>query len=329
MAAREQAKPRAAAEPQRVEQQEKLPMAGADRAPITLSAALLATLCAVLWGGLAVSVRYTQESLPPMATAGLRFGIATLLLAITAPWQRRSLAVSPRQLVAIVPVGLLLFVQIGTFHFGLAHTNSSHGSVLIGSYPVFVALAAHFALAGDRVSLGKLAGLLTAFGGLLAIVGGAAPPPESQAIAADPATFRGDAIILFSSMLIGVNTVLSKRALQSVGVSQLLFWSNVLATALFFAASFVWEADASWSFTPRALWGLFYQGVVVAWLCFLIWTALLGRHRASQVSVFGFAQPLCGIVFGVWLRGDPLTAELALGGVLVATGIVLVTRAER
>jgi len=81
--------------------------------------------------------------------------------------------------------------------------------------------------------------------------------------------------------------------------------------------------------TPHAAWGLFYQGVVVAWLCFLIWTALLGRHRASQVSVFGFAQPLCGMVFGVWLRGDPLTFELALGGVLVAAGIVLVTRADR
>ena len=327
MARQEQANRSEDAEPLRVEPQERLPSADADRAPITLAAALLATLCAVLWGGLAVSVRYTQESLPPLATAGFRFGIATLLLAVTAPWQRRSLAVSPRQLAAIVPVGLLLFVQIGTFHFGLAHTNSSHGSVLIGSYPVFVALAAHFALVGDRVSAGKLAGLLTAFVGLMSIVAGAAP--AQGASAADPATLRGDAVILFSSMLIGVNTVLSKRVLQSVGVSQLLFWSNVLATALFFAASLVWEADARWNFTPRALWGLFYQGVVVAWLCFLIWTALLGRHRASQVSVFGFAHPLCGIVFGVWLRGDPLTVELALGGVLVAAGIALVTRAER
>ena len=311
----------------RVEQEEPSRAGAAEPAPITAGAAALAVLCAVLWGGLAVSVRYTQESLPPMATAGFRFAIATALLGITAPWRRISLAVDARQLLQIVPVGLLLFVQIGTFHFGLAHTNSSHGSVLIGSYPVFVALAAHFALRGDRVSLPKFAGLMTAFAGLLAIVAGAAP--HAPGISADPATFRGDAIILFSSMLIGINTVLSKRALLTVGVYQLLFWSNVLATALFFAASLTWETDASWRLTPHAAWGLFYQGVVVAWLCFLIWTALLGRHRASQVSVFGFAQPLCGMVFGVWLRGDPLTFELALGGVLVAAGIVLVTRADR
>lgn len=305
-----------------------MPPADAERMPITFGAATLAILCAVLWGGLAVAVRNTQEALPPLATAGFRFAIPTALLALTAPWRSVALAVAPRQLFAILPVGLLLFVQIGTFHFGLAHTNSAHGSVLIGSYPVFVALAAHFALRGDRVSMMKLAGLTTAFAGLLSIVAGSTQSPDALT-AADPATLRGDAVILFSSMLIGVNTVLSKRALQSVGVYQLLFWSNLLATSLFFATSLVLEADVSWRMTPRAAWGLFYQGAVVAWFCFLLWTTLLRRHRASQVSVFGFAQPLCGIAFGVWLRGDPMTLELAFGGVLVAAGIVLVAGANR
>lgn len=327
MASQEQAQ-QSRAEHRGAEQDQPLPATDAERMPITFGAASWATLCAVLWGGLAVAVRYTQEALPPLATAGFRFAIATALLAVTAPWQGISLAVDARRLLAILPVGLLLYVQIGTFHFGLAHTNSAHGSVLIGSYPVFVALAAHFALRGDRVSWAKLLGLATAFGGLLSIVAGSTRATGAAA-AADPASLGGDAVILFSSMLIGVNTVLSKRALQTVGVYPLLFWSNLLATALFFVTSLAFEAGARWQMTPQAAWGLFYQGVVVAWLCFLIWTALLGRHRASQVSVFGFAQPLCGIAFGVWLRGDPMTLELALGGVLVAAGIVFVARAER
>ena len=300
----------------------------AQRMPITFAAAALATLCAVLWGGLAVAVRYTQDDLPPLATAGFRFAIATVLLAATMLWRKTPLSLTARQFAVVAPVGLLLFVQIGSFHFGMARTNSAHGSALIGSYPVFVAIAAHFLLHGDRVSLAKLTGLLIAFGGLLSIVGSASPSPGDMAAVSDPATFRGDAIILASSMLIGVNTVVSKRALASVGVSQLLFWSNSLATMLLFATSLLVERDSPWRFTSAAAWGLAYQGVVVAWLCFLIWTALLGRHRASQVSVFGFAQPLCGMAFGVWLRDDPMTIELALGGVLVAAGIVLVTRAD-
>ncbi len=294
--------------------------------PVNFSAAAWATICAVLWGGLAVSVRYTQEGIPPLGTAGCRFAIATALLAATVRWQGVSLALTPRQWLAVLPVGILLFLQIGSFHFGMAHTNSAHGSVLIGSYPVFVALVAHFMLHGDRVSLGKLFGLLVAFGGLMAVVAGST---NSAASSVDRATLFGDAVILASSVLIGVNTALSKRALAVVEVSKLLFWSNLLATALFFAASAALERDQAWRFTAPVSWGLLYQGVVIAWLCFLIWTALLQRHRASQVSVFGFAQPLCGIAFGVWLRGDPMTAELAVGGLAVAAGIVLVTRADQ
>lgn len=296
--------------------------------PITLTAAGLATLCAVLWGGLAVAVRFTQADIPPLATAGLRFAIATALLAATVGWQGESLAITRRQLAAVLPVGLLLFFQIGSFHFGMARTNSAHGSVLIGSYPVFVALVAHFAMHGDRLSPMKLVGLLVAFIGLLAVLAAGASL-SSESSAADAVTLGGDAIILGSSFLIGVNTVMSKRALSVIGVPQLLFWSNLLATGLFFLSSFLSEADRSWRFTPDALSGLAYQGVVVAWLCFLLWTALLRRHRASQVAVFGFAQPLCGMLFGAWLRGDPLTAELGLGALAVAAGIVLVTRADR
>lgn len=294
---------------------------------ITPTAAALATLCAVLWGGLAVAVRFTQDDIPPLATAGLRFSIATALLAATARWQGGSLAIAGRQFAAVVPVGLLLFVQIGSFHFGMARTNSAHGSVLIGSYPVFVALVAHFALHGDRLSALKLLGLLVAFGGLLAVLAAGATSCTG-ASSADAVTLGGDAIILASSFLIGVNTVMSKRALAAVSVPQLLFWSNLLATALFFASSFSLERGTTWRFTPDAMWGLAYQGVVVAWLCFLIWTALLRHHRASQVAVFGFAQPLCGIFLGAWFRGDPLTLELGVGALAVAAGIVLVTRSD-
>jgi drug/metabolite transporter (DMT)-like permease len=293
--------------------------------PMTAGTAGLAVLCAVLWGGLAVAVRFTQDSIPPLATAGLRFGIATLLLAATVLWQGAPLAIDRRQFAAIWPVGLFLFLQIGSFHYGMAYTNSAHGSVMIGSYPVFVALVAHFLLHGDRVSPGKLLGLALAFAGLVSIVAAAAT--QGSPAASDQPSLFGDVIVLASSFLIGVNTALSKRALAVVGVRQLLFWSNLLATALFFMTSGLIE-HTPWRFTAAAVWGLLYQGVVVAWLCFLLWTALLRHHRASQVAVFGFAQPLCGMAFGIWLRGDPMTVSLAIGGIGVAVGIVFVTRAD-
>jgi drug/metabolite transporter (DMT)-like permease len=294
--------------------------------PITLRSAALAMLCAVLWGGLSTAVRYSQQDLPPLGTAAMRFAIASLLLAAWARFQAIPLAISMTQARTVVPVGVLLFLQIGSYHLGMSHTNAAHGSVLIGSYPVFVAIVAHYALPGDRLSVMKLVGQCVAFAGVMAVVAGGATSTAAPGGGADKVTLFGDAIILASSFLIGVNTVFTKRALAGTNVTALLFWSNLVAVGLFLAGSLSFEGLSSYHFTTAAVWGLAYQGVVVAWFCFLVWTALLRHHRASQLSVYGFAQPLCGMLFGVWLRGDPMTVWLLAGGPAVAVGIVLVTK---
>jgi len=301
-------------------------LAGSELKPITPLSAALATLCAVLWGGLAVAVRITQEDLPPLGTAGIRFAIATVLLAGWARFQGAPLIIGMAQSRAVAPVGVLLFMQIGLFHLGLTRTNSAHASVLIGSNPVFVAIIAHFALVGDRLSLLKLTGLCVAFAGLASVVAGGATTTVVSDHQFNEVTWIGDALVLISSLLIGVNTVFTKRALAGTHVTTLLFWSNLLATGLFFAASVTLEGLSSYHLRVASAWGLAYQGVVVAWFCFLVWTALLRRHRASQLSVYGFAQPLCGMFFGAWLLDDPMTGRLLVGGFAVAAGIYLVTK---
>jgi drug/metabolite transporter (DMT)-like permease len=69
-----------------------------------------------------------------------------------------------------------------------------------------------------------------------------------------------------------------------------------------------------------------YQSLLIAGFCFAAWTALLRRHRASQLVVFSFGQPLFGMLLGKLFRNDPLTVWLALGGVAIVAGILLVTR---
>ena len=295
-------------------------------APIGPASAALAVLCGVLWGGLAVAIRTTQDDLPPLLTAGLRFSLATLVLSLWAWRQGEPLRIRAGQGLPILAVGLMLFLQISLYHWGLTRTNSAHGSVLIGSHPVFVAGIAHFALAGDRLTWGKSLGLLIALAGLAAVVGGG--QAAATVTARDAVTLLGDAIVLGSSLLLGLKTVFSKHVLARTEVAKLVLWSNALATVMFLALSFATEDLSRARLDAAGAAGLLYQGLVVAGFCFTAWAYLLRRHRASHLAVFGFLQPICGILFGVWLRGDPLSAWLLAGGAAVGVGIVLVTRAE-
>jgi drug/metabolite transporter (DMT)-like permease len=279
---------------------------------------------------LAVAIRYTQEDLPPLCTAGLRFALASIFMAAWARREGAKLSLAAEEVPRVILAGVLLYAQIGSFHWGLTQTNSSHASVLIGAHPVIVAFLAHYFLPGDRLTWVKVAGLLLASLGLVLVVGGSQwiSGESNSRSAQDPATLRGDLIVLSSSLLLGVSLVYTKLLLRQMAAGKILFWSYALATCGFLATSAITEPLGQARLTAASFWGLMYQSLLVAGFCFAAWTALLRRHRASQLAVFSFGQPLFGMFFGHLFRNDPLTIWLALGGLAIAAGILLVTRGE-
>jgi len=278
-------------------------------------------LCAALWGATPVAVRFTQEDLPPILTAGLRFGLSCLFIYAWCRWQHWSV-VLPRSLYRVaLLIGFLLFAQIGLFHWGLTQTASGHGAVFMGAHSIFVALVAHFVLPGDQLTGRKLLGLSLAVVGLAAVVLTQSQPGQVQ----DQVTWLGNFVLLTSSIILAVKTVLEKLTLTRTTPATLVLWSNLFGTLLFFMTSFVLEDWTTLRLGGPAAAGLFYQGVLVAGFGFLTWSILLQKHPASQLVVFAFAQPLIGIVCGCLLRGDALTVSLLFGGLAVALGVYLVT----
>ncbi len=302
------------------------PAAADSLLPMTIPASALALLCAALWGGTSVAIQFSQDAWPPLGTAGMRFALGVMVVGLWCLVGRQPMRIQPGQGVPIIVVGVMLFVQIALFHIGLNRTDSAHGSVMIGSNPLWVALLAHFALKGDRLTALKILGLLVATAGVVIVVVGAEGAKDSARVSA---TLTGDAIVLVSSWLLGLKMVYTKHGLASVEPAKLLFWSSLLGTVLLLAAGAIFEGVDGYRYSRASLLGLLYQGLVVAGFCFAAWTWLLRRHRASQLAVFGFAQPLFGMLFGVWLRGDAVNPALLIGGASVAAGILIVTRQNR
>ena len=64
---------------------------------------------------------------------------------------------------------------------------------------------------------------------------------------------------------------------------------------------------------------------MIAGFCFMCWTWLLSRYRASKIAAFAFITPLCGLLLSHWVLGDELRAGLWLGALLVASGVTIAT----
>lgn len=288
----------------------------------------LALLTMVLWGGTAVSNQFAMDGLPPVFVGGIRFGLAAVFMVGWCWFEGSPLLLKQREWRMAAWLGVLLFVQIGSFNIGVHQSSSSHASILVNSYIFWVAAYETLIQRTVRLRWWQWSGLLLAGSGCLLLVLSTSESPASGT-SLDTPTLRGDLILAFSGFALGVKILCTKHAVKQVKPGPLILWHDVVGTLLFFAVSGLWEEHSQNTVNTPAVIALLYGGVVVSGFCFATNALLLRRHGASQISVFSFGTPICGVTLGVLLRGDQLTVWLILAGLLVALGIFLVNRTER
>lgn len=286
-------------------------------------------LTVVLWAGTPVAIRFSTERLPPVTVAGLRFGLAAIFMVGWAAANGTRVILTPRELVQPMIGGVLLFLQIGLFTVGIHQSNASHGSVFINTFVFWIVAIEHFVHRSDRLTWRRSLGLALA-AGAVGLILGTAENSESPGVIEAP-SLSGDLLLLLSALLLGVKILYTKSAVRTLHPDQFVLWHAVFGTILFALWSVFFEGfrpseltDLSDPVLQRALWGVAYQGVMVAGLCFAIQARLLRKHSASRISVFSFSTPLFGILFAVLLRGDPVSPWLYVAGAAVAVGIYLV-----
>ncbi len=285
----------------------------------------LTLLTAALWGGTAVAVSFSVDTLPPIAVAAVRFSLGSAFMLGWCLVQRTPLRPTSQQIVPCLVAGVLLFLQILTFNLGVQRSNSSHGTLLINTFVFWVVAIEHTVTRTDRVTPRRLVGLLLAASGVALILPATQHAAGVQVPLGDRPSLWGDCLLLLSAMILGIKFVYTKQALRVVEPGKLIFWHNVVGVVLFAGCSGLVEQVSLTGFGWPAILGLLYQGLVVAGLCFAIQAALLKHHSASQISVFSFSTPLFGILIAVTLRGDQLSPWLLVSAATVAAGIWMVT----
>ncbi len=279
----------------------------------------LILLTAALWGGVPVAIRFSAESFPPIAMAGWRFALGSLVMVIWCRWEGAPLLPRSGMVRPAVIAGLLLFVQISLFNWGVAYSNASHGSMLLNTFIFWVVVIEHYVTKADRLSLLKIAGLLLATTGAFVVL--VTAPSDTKSI--DAPSLGGDLLLLASAFVLGIKVVYIKQAVRHVRPSALILWHDVIGVALFASYSLAFEPMIAQVPSTAAMLGILFQGVLVAGLCFAIQALMLRKYSASQITVFGFTTPLFGVVFAVLMRGDHLSPWLLVSVVSVAVGILL------
>jgi drug/metabolite transporter (DMT)-like permease len=264
-----------------------------------------------------VVVKVSNSGLDPVFQAGLRSVLATPVLVLWI-WSRRvRVRFPPGALVWGVVAGFLFAVEFLMIYLALDLTTVARASVLFYSMPVWLALAAHFLLPGDRLTRRKIAGLALAMTGVALALANRGGGQGSLA---------GDLMALAGTLAwAGIALVLRATPLSRVEpAGQLLIQLVVSAPILLILAPLFGPPLRD----PQMIhWlGLAYQTIAVASLGILSWFWLLTIYRASSVAAFSFLAPVFAVILGWAVLGEHIAASVWLALVLVVAGLVLVSR---
>ena len=286
---------------------------------IDLAGGFWLVLFAGLMGINQVLVKLVNAGLAPIAQAGLRSICALGPVLLYAWWTRKRLSVSDGSLLPGILCGSLFSIEFMLMFTAFDYTSVSRATMLFYTMPFWLALVAHFAIPGERLTLMRAAGLGLAFAG----VGWALAHNEH------PATewaFIGDLMCIGGAMcwagiaLTARLTKLSKSSPEMQLIYQLAVSSAILLPVAALSGPMVRE------FTP-AIGAMFaFQVLVVVAFGFLMWFRVLAIYPASDMASFGFLTPLFGVAFGWLILGETITWEFVGALAMVCVGIVLVNR---
>lgn len=288
--------------------------------PLDRRALLLVALLCLSWGLYQVSVKIAGAGVPPLMQAGLRsLGSAVLVLG----WCRlRNLPLFGRDgtLGAGLLAGVLFALEFAFIYLGIAQTDVARAVLLIYLSPFVVAIGAHFLVPGDRLSIGKLFGLIAAFGGLALVF--ADGEAETH--------WLGDFFCVLGAITWGAATLVIKVSrLARISAEKILFYQLAVSALLLPPASvLVGEPLPDFSQGPVLL-ALAYQIVVVSFASYIVWFWLITQYAPSNLAAFTFLTPVSGVLFGALILDEPVTSTILAALALIGGGIYLVNRSRK
>jgi len=290
----------------------------ADRKPLdALAFALMVVLC-MMWGFQQVTIKWTVPDISLVMQAGLRSTVATALLLVWAWVRGIPLLDRDGTLWPGLAAGAMFALEFVFIYAGLAYTAASRMVVFIYTTPCMTAVMLPLFVRSEGLSARQLAGVLLAFGGIVAAFG-------EGFISSGGATFVGDLFGVIAAFLWASTIVLIRATkLARTSATKTLFYQLAVSAVVLVVVSIAMGEPGVVRVTPLAVAVMAYQGVLVAFASYLVWFWLLRKYYAARLSVLTFMSPLFGVAAGVIFLGEQLTPAFIAAALLVAAGIVLV-----
>ncbi|AXI46233.1 EamA/RhaT family transporter [Sulfitobacter sp. SK012] len=265
-----------------------------------------------------VVVKVTTGGFNPVFSAGIRSAGAGFVLLLWMYFRGVPMRIPRAAWAGAIASGLLFTLEFACLFVALDKGDVGRVSVILYSMPVWLALAAHVLLPGERLSGLRIVGLVLAMAGvavaLLDRSGGAS------------VSWTGDLLALAAALCwAGIVLCVRITPLSEVEAApQLMAQVAISGPILLLIAPLFGPLIRD--LQPIFLAGLLFQIIAVGSFGFLVWFWLIKIYPASSVASFSFLSPVFSVILGWLLLSEDVAPSVWAALVLVAVGIYLINR---
>ncbi|MFC5498468.1 DMT family transporter [Caenimonas terrae] len=299
--------------------------AGAPATQALLPGLALAVTGAITFSGKAIIVKLAYRyGVDAVTVIMLRMLFALPIFLAMAWWAGRGQPpLAPRDWLGAIGLGFCGYYLSSFLDFaGLQYISASLERLILYLNPTVVMLLA-FLLHGKRFSRLQLAGMALSYCGVVLVFGHEIQAAGRQAV-------LGAALIFGSAVSYAVYLVYSGQMVKRLGALRLVGLATSAACLFCILQYALLRPLGAIAAIPLPV---VWLSVLNATLCTAVPVLLvmmaIERIGPALSAQSGMVGPLATILMSVWILGEPFTAWIAAGTVLVVAGIFVFSRASR
>ena len=277
----------------------------------------LILILSVIWGGSFFFIGVAVKEMTPLTIVLCRVGLASLILLGVVRLTGKTIPTSPGVWGMFFVIGALNnLIPFSLIVWGQTHIDSSLAAILNATTPIFSVVLAHLLTREERLTAGRLAGVIVGWAGVAVLIG-------IESLGGFGVQVLGQLAVVGASLSYACAAIYGRRfkAMDPVVVSTgMLCGSTVMMLPLALMVDQPWHlapGPATWA----ALVGL---SAVSTALAYIIYFRVLAVAGATNILLVTFLIPVSAIFLGVMLLGERPGWNAFGGMALIFLGLIAI-----
>lgn len=290
--------------------------------------ALFAIISCALWGSafpcIKIGYRMLNIGSGDISTqilfAGVRFTLAGVLsILFESILERRILLPKKSSAKNIFKLCLMqTVIQYLFFYIGLAHASGVTGSIITGTNSLLAILIACFVFRQEKMTIPTFIGCVVGLAGVVVANAGGTGIGGKMHI-------NGEGFVFLAALFYAISSIYLKRYSQKDDPVMLSGYQFLLGGLILTVIGFATGGRLT-GFTVSSLLLLLYLGFLSA-MAYALWGIILKYNPVSRVAIYGFTNPVIGVLLSALLLGEggqAFSIKNLFALLLVCVGIIVV-----